>query len=322
MVVLAGGTGGAKLARGMLDVVEPERLAIIANTGDDIDIYGAHVSPDPDLISFWLADLIDERGWGLDGDTFAVMDALRALGVEVWFNLGDRDLAWCLERARLTANSPSTLALGSVTATGALARLNRAIGVHAQVLPMSDDPVRTWIQSAGQWRGFQEFMIGERGQGPIEDLEFRGIEQATATPDVLAAIGRAAAIVIGPSNPLISIAPILAVPGVRAALKKARAPVVAVSPIVGGEILKGPTATFMEFAGHELSARGIAEYYGDLLDGIVTDETASDSSILEPSSSQPRESLATLSIDTAMPDPHSRTRIAQQVLDFARSLAG
>jgi LPPG:FO 2-phospho-L-lactate transferase len=322
VVVLAGGTGGAKLARGMLDVVKPERLAIIANTGDDIDIYGAHVSPDPDLISFWLADLIDERGWGLDGDTFAVMDALRALGVKVWFNLGDRDLAWCLERARLTTDSPSTLASDSVTATGALARLNQAIGVRAQVLPMSDDPVRTWIQSAGQWRGFQEFMIGERGQGPIEGLEFRGIEQASATPDVLAAIERAEVIVIGPSNPLVSIAPILAVPRIRDALEKARAPVVAVSPIVGGEILKGPTAAFMKFAGHELNAHGIAEYYGDLLDGIVTDETASDSSIPEPSNSKSGDSLATLSIDTAMPDPQSRTRIAQQVIDFARSLAG
>jgi LPPG:FO 2-phospho-L-lactate transferase len=322
VVVLAGGTGGAKLARGMLDVVVPERLTIIANTGDDIDIYGAHVSPDPDLISFWLADLIDERGWGLDGDTFAVMDALRDLGVEVWFNLGDRDLAWCLERVRLTDSSPSTSALGSLTPTYALALLNKAIGVRARVLPMSDEPVRTWIRSAGQWRGFQEFMIGERGQGPIEDLEFRGIEQASATPDVLAAIEHAEVIIVGPSNPLISIAPILAVPGVRDALNEARAPVVAVSPIVGGEILKGPTAAFMEFAGHELNARGIAEYYGDLLDGLVTDEAPSESAVLEPASLRPRDALAMLSIDVAMPDPQSRTRIAQQVLDFARSLAG
>ena len=130
IVVLAGGTGGAKLARGMTAVREPERVAVIANTGDDIEIYGAHVSPDPDLVSFWLADLIDARGWGLAGDTFAVMDALRALGVEVWFNLGDRDLAWCVERSRLIA--------AGATATAALARLNAAIGVRARVLPVRD----------------------------------------------------------------------------------------------------------------------------------------------------------------------------------------
>ena len=191
VLVLSGGTGGAKLARGMADVVGAERLAVIVNTGDDIEIYGAHVSPDPDLVSFWLADRIDERGWGLRDDTFAVMDALRELGVEVWFNLGDRDLAWCLERARMLAEGLSP--------TAALARLNEAIGVRARVLPMSDDPVRTWVRSApAGWRSFQEFMIRERAEGLIEGLEFRGAEQATPSAEVLAAIARARAIVIGP----------------------------------------------------------------------------------------------------------------------------
>src|SRR6202167_3975128 len=167
IVILAGGTGAAKLARGMLDVLDaPERLTVIANTGDDIEIYGAHVSPDPDLVSFWLADAIDERGWGLRDDSFAVMDALRELGVEVWFNLGDRDLAWCLERARMLAEG--------IGATAALARLNDALGVRSQVLPMSDDPVRTWVRtgSAG-WLSFQEFMIRERASGMLEGLEYR-----------------------------------------------------------------------------------------------------------------------------------------------------
>ena len=135
---------------------------MIANTGDDIEIYGAHVSPDPDLVSFWLADAIDERGWGLREDTFAVMDALRALGREIWFNLGDRDLAWCLARARLATEE-------NLPPTAALARLNDAIGVRARVLPMCDEPVRTWIRSGGSWRAFQEFMIRARGEGPIED---------------------------------------------------------------------------------------------------------------------------------------------------------
>ena len=300
MVVLAGGTGGAKLARGMLDVVGPERLAVIANPGDDIEIYGALVSPDPDLVSFWLADLIDARGWGLEGDTFNVMDGLRALGVEVWFNLGDRDLAWCAERARLLAEGLSP--------TAALERLNRAIGVHARVLPASDDPVRTWVRTEAGWRSFQEFMIRQGAVGLVEGLEFRGAEQAAPSPEALAAIAGARAIVIGPSNPLASIAPILAVPGIREALAAADTPVVAVSPIVGGEVLKGPTASFMAFAALECSAKGVADFYGDLLHGIVADE--------------PVSGLATLQIDTHMADAPSRALVAEQTLAFADSLAG
>ena len=302
IVVLAGGTGGAKLARGMLDVVEdPARLAVIANTGDDIEIYGAHVSPDPDLVSFWLADEIDARGWGLRDDTFAVMDALRELGHEVWFNLGDRDLAWCLERVRLREQD-------GLQPTAALARLNGAIGVRARVLPMSDDPVRTWIRTTTGWQPFQEFMIRRRAEGIVEGLEFRGAEQATPSAEALAAIAGARAIVIGPSNPLASIAPILAVPGIREALLAAPAPVLAVSPIVGGEVLKGPTAAFMAFAALECNADGVADFYGELLDGIVADENVA--------------RLPALQIDTRMDDAPARARLAEQVLDFAAALAG
>jgi LPPG:FO 2-phospho-L-lactate transferase len=301
IVILAGGTGGAKLARGMADVVDPERLTVIANTGDDIEIYGAHVSPDPDLISFWLADQIDERGWGLRGDTFAVMDALRDLGLEVWFNLGDRDLAWCLERARLGGED-------GLHPTAALARLNETLGVRASVLPMSDDPVRTWVRTTTGWRSFQEFMIRQRAEGIVEGLEFRGAEQARPSATVLAAIERAQAIVIGPSNPLASIAPILAVPGIRDALIAAPAPVLAVSPIVGGEVLKGPTAAFMAFAALECSADGVADFYGELLDGIVADENVA--------------RLPALQIDTRMDDSAARKQVAEQVLGFAAALAG
>jgi LPPG:FO 2-phospho-L-lactate transferase len=302
IVVLAGGTGGAKLARGMLDAVEdPSRLAVIANTGDDIEIYGAHVSPDPDLVSFWLADLIDARGWGLREDTFAVMDALRELGHDVWFNLGDRDLAWCVERARMRDED----GLGP---TAALARLNEAIGLQARVLPMSEDPVRTWIRTTTGWQPFQEFMIRQRAEGIVEGLEFRGAEQATPSVEALAAIAGARAIVIGPSNPLASIAPILAVPGIREALLAAPAPVVAVSPIVGGEVLKGPTAAFMAFAALECNADGVADFYGELLDGIVADENVA--------------RLPALQIDTRMDDAAARARLAERVLDFAAALAG
>jgi LPPG:FO 2-phospho-L-lactate transferase len=302
VVVLAGGTGGAKLARGMQDVVGPEGLTVVANTGDDIEIYGAHVSPDPDLVSFWLADAIDERGWGLRGDTFNTMDALRELGAEVWFNLGDRDLAWCIERRRLLSEG--------VSPTMALARLNEALGVRAKVLPMSDDPVHTWVRAGGGWHSFQEFMIREQGRGMIDGLEFRGAEQAKPSGEALSAIAGAKAIVIGPSNPMASIAPILAVPGMHEALAAARAPVVAISPIVGGRVLKGPTASFMAFAGLACSAIGVRDFYGDLLDGIVSDEA--------PPEGGPRA----LRIDTRMSDAASRASVAEQVLRFAESLAG
>ena len=301
VVVLAGGTGGAKLARGMLDVVGPDQLSVVVNTGDDIEIYGSYVSPDPDLVSFWLTDLIDERGWGLRGDTFFVMDALRALGANVWFNLGDRDLAWCIERARMLSEG--------VTPTIALSRLCEGIGLDARVLPVSDDPVRTWVRGTEGWRSFQEYMIRDRAQGPVEGLEFRGAEQAQASEHVLASIRSARAIVIGPSNPLASIAPILAVPGIREALAASAAPVVAVSPIVGGQVLKGPTAAFMAFAALDCSAGGVADFYGELLDGVVADE-------------DPERELPSLRTDTRMDDAAGRARLAAQTLDFASALGG
>jgi LPPG:FO 2-phospho-L-lactate transferase len=300
VVVLAGGTGGAKLVRGMVDVAPPERVTAIVNTGDDIEIYGAHVSPDPDLVSFWLADLIDERGWGIDGDTFAVMDALRALGVDVWFNLGDRDLAWCIERARLIGDGHSP--------TSALAELAAMIGVRAHVLPMCDEPVRTFIRSGERSLSFQEFMIGERAAAPIDEIELRGIDRAEPTKELLAALERADAIVIGPSNPLVSIGPILAVPGLRDALEDARAPVVAVSPIVGGKVLKGPTAAFMAFAELECDASGVASFYGELLDGVVADEDVA--------------GLPCMRTDTAMPDAGRRAALARETLAFTLGLTG
>ncbi|HXW58822.1 MAG TPA: 2-phospho-L-lactate transferase [Solirubrobacteraceae bacterium] len=298
--MLAGGTGGAKLARGLADVIDPARLAVIANTGDDIEIYGTYVSPDPDLVSFWLADRIDERGWGLRDDTFTVMDALRELGVEVWFSLGDRDLAWCQRRAQLLADG--------LTATTALAELTGALDIGTSVLPMSDDPVRTWVRTSAGWESFQEFMIRRGARGVIEGVEFRGAEQARPSEAALVAIARAEAIIVGPSNPIASIGPILAVPGMREALRSARAPIVAVSPIVGGQVLKGPTASFMAFAALASDADGVADFYGELLDGIVADENVA--------------RLPTLQIDTRMDDAPARARVAHLTLDFARALAG
>jgi LPPG:FO 2-phospho-L-lactate transferase len=297
VVVLAGGTGGAKLARGMLDVVG-EDLVVIANTGDDIEIYGAYVSPDPDLVTFWLADRIDERGWGLKDDTFAVMDGLRELGRDIWFALGDRDLAIGLERARALADDERL--------TEAHARVVAALGVRARVLPMSDRPVRTRVLAAGRWWPLQEFMIRHRGEGPVQDVDLRHARTAQPTPEVLDAIARARAIIVGPSNPVISIGAILSVRGMRDAIAASDAPVVAVSPIVGGQVLKGPTAAFMQWAGQPVSASGVAALYDQLIDGIVADE--------------PVDGIPTLETDIRLDDPPSRRRAAGETLAFATGL--
>lgn len=298
VVVLAGGTGGAKLARGMLDVVGPDDLVVVTNTGDDLEIYGGYVSPDPDLVTFWLADMIDERGWGLLGDTFAVMDGLRSLGVDVWFNLGDRDLAVAIERARRLRTGRRL--------TEAQAAIARALGVSAAVLPMSDGPIRTRVQAHGRWWSFQEFMISGHARGPIDDVEFAGARATTATPEVLEAIRQARAIVIGPSNPVISIAPILALADIRDGLRAARAAVVAVSPVVRGQVLKPATAPFMEWAGHPVSAAGVAAYYEDVIEGLVCDA--------------PVDGLPVLQTDVLMDGPDGRRRLAGEALDFALSL--
>ncbi len=295
VVILAGGTGGAKLARGMLNVVGADDLVVIVNTGDDVEIYGGYVSPDPDLVTFWLADRIDERGWGLAGDTFAVMDGLRELGVDVWFNLGDRDLAIALERARL-------LDAGS-RLTEVQAGIGRALGVGAAVLPMSDRPVRTRVLADGRWWPLQEFMIQRGGQGPVQDVEFRHARAAAPTPEVLDALAGARAIIIGPSNPVISIGPILALEGVAAAIRSSPAPVVAVSPLVGGRVLKGPTEACLQWAGQPITSAGVAAMYDTLIDGLVADE--------------PTAAVTTLQTDVLMPDAGGRRRLADATLQFA-----
>jgi LPPG:FO 2-phospho-L-lactate transferase len=282
----------------MLDVVGPEELVVIANTADDIEIYGAYVSPDPDLVTFWLADRIDERGWGLAGDTFHVMDGLRELGVEVWFNLGDRDLAIGLERARALDQG--------VRLTDAQNAIARALGVTARVLPMTDHPVRTRVSAHGRTWPFQEFMIKARAEGPIDEIDYSGVKAARATPEVLTAIATASAIVIGPSNPVISIGPILALPGIREALEAAAAPVIAISPLVHGEVVKGPTAVFMEWAGKPLTNAGMAAVYEGVIDGFVAD--------------QPTNVIPTLETEVLMDSPEARRRLAQQTLEFVGRL--
>ena len=299
VALLSGGTGGAKLARGLLDVTGPGVLAVIANTGDDTEVYAAHVSPDPDLITYWLADEIDERGYGLRDDTWEVMTALERAGRATWFRLGDRDLALCLLRTELMTAGASL--------TEAHAAVVRAMGVDVAVLPMADEPVRTKVTARDRTLGFQEFMIVAGAEGPIDSVEYSGAADAEPTPEVLSAIAGADAILIGPSNPVASIGPILAVPGMTEALREAHAPVVAISPFVDGDVLKGPTRLFCEYAGIAPEAAGVVEAYGDLIDGIVADEEVG--------------GVASLVADTLMDTPDARRRVATTTLEFAASLA-
>jgi LPPG:FO 2-phospho-L-lactate transferase len=296
VVLLSGGSGGAKLARGLADACDD--LAVVANTGDDVDMYGVHVSPDPDLVTYWLADEIDERGWGLRDDSWQVMEALERAGRPHWFRLGDRDLAMCLLRTeRLRAGHRLTEAHQAVV---------DAMGVTARVLPMSDQRVSTWVGARGRKLPFQEFMIVERAAGPVEAVELRGLHRAPPSDAVLQAIAGADAIVIGPSNPVISIGPILALPGMREALRAAPGPVVAVSPFVGGRSVKGPTDAFCEHAGIERTAAGVACAYAEVIDGMVSDEPVGD--------------LPALVTDTLMDSAQDRARLAHELLDFAGSL--
>ena len=236
VVVLAGGTGGAKLAAGLQEVLG-DKLSVIVNTGDDVEALGVYVAPDPDLVTYWLCDEIDsERGWGIRDDTFTVFERLKRLGAPSWFGLSDRDLATCLQRSRrLAQGARPTEIQGEIAA---------ALGARAAVLPMSDTPVRTQIRTDGGWLGFQEYLVRERAEPEIAEIAFEGAEFSKPTPEVLSALSDAEVVIVGPSNPVISIGPILAVRGMRDAIASSPGPVIAVSPFVAGEILKGPTVKF------------------------------------------------------------------------------
>jgi LPPG:FO 2-phospho-L-lactate transferase len=303
VALLAGGTGGAKLGAGMQEELGPE-LSIVANTGDDVEALGVHVSPDPDLVTYWLSGEIDaERGWGIKGDGFVAFERLKRLGAPAWFGLSDRDLATCLYRRAFLDDGGRQ--------TDAQAQIARALGVEARVLPMSDSPVRTKVITAGGRRELQEYLIIDGGRPGVLGVELEGIEAAEPTPEVLEALAGAEAIVIGPSNPVISIGPILALPGVREAIAASPAPVVAVSPYVAGEVVKGPTSRFMEAVGRPTTAAGVASLYAGLIDGMVVDSGDPD---LPPSE------VPAMVVPTLMEGEEGRARLARTVLDFAEEL--
>lgn len=304
VALLAGGTGGAKLAAGMQEELGSD-LSVIANTGDDVEVLGVHVSPDPDLVTYWLNGEIDEeRGWGLREDTFTVFERLKRLGAPDWFGLSDRDLAACLYRRQFLEEGGRL--------TEAQAQIARGLGVEARVLPMSDAPVRTKVITAAGRRDLQEYLILDGGQPEVLGVELEGIEHAEPSREVLDALRAAEAIVVGPSNPVISIGPILAVPGMRDAIAASPAPVVAVSPYVAGEVVKGPTDRFMEALGRPRTAAGVASLYAGLIDGMVVDEGDPD---------PPPAEIGTLAAPTLMDGAGGRVRLARIVLDYVATLA-
>jgi LPPG:FO 2-phospho-L-lactate transferase len=307
VVVLAGGVGGAKLAFG-LQALLGDRLTVIVNTGDDLERHGLAIWPDHDTVMYTLAGRDDrERGWGLRDETWTVSAELERLGEDTWFRLGDRDLATHVVRsARLRAGErPTDVARA----------LQRANGVRATILPMSDDPVRTEVRTDDGWLDFQEYFVHRRQQPTVHDVRFGGIKTARPTPEVRAAIGLANAILVAPSNPIVSIAPILAVPGMGEAIAEARsrgAPVVAVSGIVGGRALKGPADRMLASLGHESSAVGVARLLAGIADVFVLDAVdVAHVPAIE------RLGLRTLVTDTIMTDDASRARLAGEMLAAA-----
>ena len=268
LVALAGGVGAAKFLRGLLRVHDPADLVVVGNTGDDLRLHGLAISPDLDSVAYTLAGVADEeRGWGLAGETWNVRDALVRLGEPGWFALGDRDIATHLLRTRLLAEG--------ATLTEATAVLCRRLGVPVRLLPMTDQPVETRVEVDGPDGpldlGFQEWWVGRQAADPVRSVRFSGVEDARPAPGVLEAIAAADGILVCPSNPVVSIAPILAVPGVRAAVEAAGCRVVAVTPIVGGAPVRGMADRLLPAWGVEVSARGVAGLYAGLADAFVLD---------------------------------------------------
>ena len=264
IVVLTGGTGGAKLVQGLDHVVRPENLTVIVNTGDDIDWWGLHISPDVDSVLYALADALSaERGWGLENDSFRCLERMARLGQPTWFSLGDLDLATHLARTNLLRGGKS---LSAVTA-----ELAHRMGVRTQVLPMSDDRVATMIETPAGTLNFQEYFVHKRHQVEVRAVHFDGADQARPAPGVIEGIESAEAVILAPSNPVTSIGPILAVPGIRDALRRTSASVTAVSPIVGGAAVSGPAAVLMRRKGWPGTIAGVAQAYEDFLDVLIVD---------------------------------------------------
>jgi LPPG:FO 2-phospho-L-lactate transferase len=308
VVALCGGIGGAKLALGLYRYLGPDRLTVVVNTGDDFEHLGLHISPDLDTVLYTLSGRNNpDTGWGRAGETWNFMAALEELGGETWFKLGDKDLALHVERTRrLRAGEP----LSRVTAN-----FSTRFGLKARILPMSEDPLRTVIQTPDGPLPFQHYFVRARCEPAVTGIGFEGTESARPQPKVVQALADPAlqAVVICPSNPYLSIDPILAVPGLRAALAASPAPVIAVSPLVGGRAIKGPTVKIMGELSIAATPQSISAHYDGLIDGFVLD--------VEDAETAKSLDLPALSEQTIMRTLEDRERLAQAILDFARNLA-
>lgn len=306
IVVLTGGTGGAKFVDGLRNAVAPEELTIVVNTGDDSECWGLDISPDIDSIVYMLAGMISaERGWGVSCDTFHCLQAMKRLGEREWFNVGDRDLATHLLRTRLMSDGH--------TLTQATQEILRRLEVRSRVLPMSDQRVRTMITTPAGEISFDEYFVRRRFRDGVISVRFDGADAARPAPGVLEAIAAAEMILIAPSNPVTSIGPILAVPGIREALRQTSSPVVAVSPIIGNEAVSGPAAGLMRAQGREATIRGVAAAYEDLIDVLIAH--SSDESIA------PTVSTSGLQVHCAniwMNTREDRVAVAETALAVAR----
>jgi LPPG:FO 2-phospho-L-lactate transferase len=304
IVALAGGVGGAKLADGLMRCLPPGALTVIVNTGDDFVHYGLNVSPDLDTVMYTLAGIADPvNGWGLAGDTRQMVEMMQRYGVEGWFGLGDKDMATNLLRTQALANGKR---LSEITT-----QLASALGIPARLLPMSDDRVATIVETAEQGTlAFQEYFVRYRWQPVVTHLSYDGAGDARPAPGVLEAIDSAAAIVICPSNPLLSIEPILQVPGIRDALERRKVPCVAVSPIIAGQAVKGPAAKLMAELSLDPSVAGVATYYGSLIDGLVADK--------EDHNVRIRQQL--LVTNAWMRTLEDRTRLAGEIFSWMETL--
>lgn len=305
IAVLAGGVGAARFLRGLIDVVDPASVTVIGNTADDEELLGLHVSPDLDTVLYTLVDAVDpEQGWGLAGDTFACLEQAALLGEETWFRLGDADLATHVRRTCLLREGR--------TLSEATREIAVAFGLPCRLLPMSDDPVRTIVATDAGDLSFQEYFVRRGWQDEVRGLRFEGAHAARPAPGVPEALAEAEIVILAPSNPLVSIGPILAVPGIRQALTHRASPVVAVSPIVGGRALKGPADRMLTSLGHEASAVGVARLYADFLDVLVLDQEDA-ALVSEVDSLGVRPVVA----DTIMRDAASRRALAEATLRAA-----
>ena len=308
ILALAGGVGGAKLALGLAGVLPAEALTVAVNTADDFEHLGLTVCPDLDTVMYTLAGVANpETGWGRRDESWTVMEALGPLGGETWFRLGDKDFATHIERTRRLRSGES---LSSV-----MRDLSTRLGVRPAMVPMSDDPVRTMVTTDRGELAFQDWFVRLRCEPKVKSVRFAGAETAHANPALLD-LADLRAIVVCPSNPFVSVAPILAVPGVQAALARTKAPKVAVTPIVGGQAIKGPAAKMLAELGHDVSALGVARYYKDWVDGFVLD--AEDAGLVRD--------IETLGLrvrvaDTMMRNDGDKRRLAKQVLEFVDELA-